>query len=94
MNRIAIDRLDLTLTGIDAAAAQAVQAELPGALRRQLARRLATAGASQAVLDAAGADLGTLSLQPRQDPRAVADAIAARLSDWVDARTERKGELK
>jgi len=86
MNRIAIDRLDLTLSGLDNAAAEAVRSELPGALQRGLARRLASAGASSLVLDLAGADLGTLDLPARPDARAAAEAIAARLGDWVDQR--------
>lgn len=90
MNRIAIDRLDLTLSGLDNAAAEAVRSELPAALHRMLARRLATAGASNLVLDLAGADLGTLDLPARPDPRAAADAIAMHLADWVDVRLSTK----
>jgi hypothetical protein len=86
MNRIAIDRLDLSLGGMDSASAEAVRAELPRALRRTLARRLAHAGASGRVLDLAGADLGTLELPMRTSPRVAADAIAARLADWLDVR--------
>lgn len=88
MNRIAIDRLNLSFGGLDAVAAEAVRAELPGALQRTLARRLAHAGASHRGLDMAAADLGTLDLPARTPPRAAAEAIAARLADWLDVQQE------
>ena len=90
MNRIAIDRLDLTLAGLDTATAEAVRGELPGALQRTLGRRLqrgmAQAGTAGRVLNLDGADLGTLDLPARAHPRATAEAIAARLADWLDVR--------
>lgn len=88
MNRIAIDRLDLSLDGMDTTTAEAVRGELPGALKRTLARRLARAGATARVLDMARADLGTLNLPAHTSPRATAEAIAARLADWVTVRLD------
>jgi hypothetical protein len=84
MNRIAIDRFDLSLGGMDAPVAQAVRAELPGALKRSLARRLANAGTAGRTLELAVADLGTLELPAQAPPRVAAEAIAARLTDWLD----------
>jgi hypothetical protein len=86
MNRIAIDRLDLSFAGLDGATAEAVRSALPAALAQALRRRLADAGPAGAVLDLAGADLGTLDLPARCDARAAAQAIAARLADWVATR--------
>lgn len=91
MNRIAIDRFDLSLGTMDADAAEAVRGELPAALQRALARRLGHAGAAGRVLDLAGADLGTLQLPAHSSPRAAAEAIAARLADWVDLRLAEPG---
>lgn len=86
MNRIVIDRLDLSLSGLDPQLAEAVQAALPGALQRTLARRLASAGAGAMSLQLASADLGTLDLPARGGALAAAEAIAARLGDWIDVR--------
>lgn len=86
MNRLAIDRLDLSLAGFDAPAAEAVRGALPAALAQALRRRLADAGAAGVVLDLAGADLGTLDLSPRADAHAAAEAVAARLADWIAVR--------
>lgn len=86
--RIAIDRLDLAFEGLDRRTAEAVQQHLPGALQRELSRRLARLGAGGVqALSLAGADLGTLDLPPRADARRAADAIAARLADWLHATT-------
>ncbi len=77
MSRLLIDRLDIALDGVDAATAQALRRELPAALQR----RLASAGAWR---QGAGlAELGTLSLPHGLPPRALADAIAARLGQWL-----------
>ncbi len=94
MNRIRIDRLDLSFSGLARPAALAVEAALPGAIQSQLAQRLtqrlsrsgAAAAGALARLDAA--DLGTLDISTRQDPRAVADAIALRLADWLDTQLD------
>jgi hypothetical protein len=86
MNRIHIDRLDLSLGEMDGRSAETVRTALPGALQRTLARRLAAAGANARVLDLSGADLGTLDLPAHTDPHAAATAIAERLADWLDVR--------
>lgn len=86
MNRIVIDRLDLSLSGLDPMLAQAVQDALPGALERTLARRLATGTLGSLTLQLSSADLGTLTLPARGGALAAAEAIAARLGDWVDVR--------
>jgi len=95
MNRIVIDRLDLSLTGIDPQGAKAVQEALPAALERTLARRLAAAGGAAVSLQFSSADLGTLSLPARGNALAAAEAIAARLGDWIDvqvaAQTQEQG---
>ncbi|MEO6276474.1 hypothetical protein [Roseateles sp.] len=81
MNRISIDRLDLSLDGLSEADAQQVRSELPGAMQRSLQRRMSESIAMR--LDRSSADLGVLSLPGALPPRAVADAIAARLTDWL-----------
>lgn len=92
MNRISIDRLDLSLTGLAARTAQGVQAALPGALQQQLqrrlAQRLARGGTAVAAARLGAADLGTLTVARRPDPQAIADAIAARLADWIDGQLD------
>lgn len=86
MNRIAIDRFDLGLSGIDPQLADAVRDALPGALQRLLARRLATAGNGAVTLQISTADLGTLDLPAGSNAHAAAEAIAAQLGDWIDVR--------
>ena len=95
MNRIHIDRLGLSFSGLALPAARAVEAALPGAIRSRLAQRLTQRMGQRMSREGAGpaadvlarlqaADLGTLDVSARQDPRAVADAIALRLADWLD----------
>jgi hypothetical protein len=86
MNRVVIDRLDLSLAGLDPQLAQAVQEALPDVLQRTLSRRLATAAAGPVSLQLSSADLGTLTLPARAGALAAAEAIAARLGDWVEVR--------
>jgi hypothetical protein len=92
MNRIRIDRVDLSFSGLGKPAAQAVEAALPAAPPSRVAQRVTQrlgrlgVGAALARLDAA--DLGTLDVSARQDPRAVADTIALRLADWLDAQLD------
>jgi hypothetical protein len=88
MNRMRIDRVDLSFSGLGQATAHAVEAALPGAIQSRLAQRLTQRlsrhGVASALARLDAADLGTLDIGTRQDPRAVADAIALRLADWLD----------
>ncbi len=92
MSRIVIDRLELSCVGLEQPAAQAVEAALPAAIRRQvqqrLSRRLSRSGAGAAHAQWGAVDLGTLCVGARPDPRLLADAIAARLSDWISDRID------
>jgi hypothetical protein len=103
MNRIHIDRLDLSFSGLALPAARAVEAALPGAIQSRLTQRLTQrmgqridqqigregAGPAADVLARLhAADLGTLDVSTRQDPRAMADAIALRLADWLDSQLD------
>lgn len=82
MNRIAIDRMNLSLDGFDAEAAQGVEHALPDVLSRRLERRLVHGDSLR--LNLGNADLGALSVSNSQDPRVVAEAIASRFVDWLD----------
>jgi hypothetical protein len=92
MHTIRIERLDLAVAGLDRAGADALQSALPGAIERRigerLARRFARAGVAPAALQFDAADLGALELSPRSAPRAIADAIAERLVDWIEGRLD------
>lgn len=91
MNRIAIDRLDLSLDGLSEADAQQVRSELPGAVQRQMQQRLS--GSTAMRLDRSNADLGLLALPGALPPRAVADAIAVRFVDWLGSQASDGEEL-
>jgi hypothetical protein len=90
MNRIAIDRLDLSLDGLSEADAQQVRGELPGAMQRKLQQRMP--GSTAMRLDRTQADLGVLALPGALPPRALADAIAARFVDWLETQAATSGE--
>lgn len=82
MNRIAINRMNLSLDGFAVEVAQGVEQSLPEALSRRLEQRLVHGDSLRLALG--NADLGALSVSTSQDPRVVAEAIASRLVDWLD----------
>jgi hypothetical protein len=79
MNMLLVDQFDIALDDVDPATAEAVRRELPAALQRRLA---SAGGLRQAT---ATVDLGTMTLSRGLPPRALAEAIAARLGNWLQA---------
>lgn len=76
-SRIDIDRIALTLRGVAGAESFAPHLEAALAGRLGLLRPAGTA------LNVGLADLGTVEVGPGMDARALADAIAQRLVDWI-----------
>ena len=88
MNAVRIDRIALTLAGLPEVQAAQVEQSIGAAVTQSvgdaIARRFARAGASPMVAAFEHVDLGTLTVADARDARAIVDAIAARLADWIE----------
>lgn len=83
MNDIRIDRMDVALDNLSPDFARAVAGGLEHAVAAELRRRLARSAGAGTSLALAAVDLGTLQVSNAQTARAVAQAIAAQLAQWL-----------